>query len=388
VKAAVLKDLICRLVDERSGEFIAIARELYEHPETGLYEHRASALLSDLLGGEGFSVERGLAGMETAFCASYGNDGPTVAILAEMDALPELGHGCGHNIIAAAAVGAAVALRHVLPAEVAKIVLFGTPAEELGIGKVELINAGLFDGVDFAMMVHPSSRRYVTKGYLGLARLRFVFHGKPAHAAAYPEEGINALDAVIQTFNGINALRQQVCQDVRIHGIITEGGVAPNIIPARAACSFYVRADELSGVRHAAERVIACAKGAAIATGATLDLEEDPRVLAPFRINRAFADLYSSQLALLGLPEDDVPVDRNRGSSDIGNVSQIVPTIHPHVPIGPGINIHSAEFARATVSPQGELAVLEGAKAMAMTAVDLVLNPEIRKKILDNDKNN
>lgn len=382
VRAGSVKDTICAVVEQRRAEFIAIAAELFAHPEIGLEEHRASQLLAGLLEREGFAVQAGIAGMPTAFCARRGTAGPTIAILAEMDALPELGHACGHNIIAAAAMGAAVALCSSIPAEAARIVVLGTPAEEQGIGKIELIKAGFFDDVDFAMMVHPSSRRYVTKGYLGLARVRFVFFGKPAHAAAYPEEGINALDGVIQTYNGINALRQQCRQDVRIHGIITDGGVAPNIIPAMAACSFYVRADDLGEVHHAMERVVACAQGAALATGCRLEVHADPRIMAPFRIIEPFADLYAEQLRILGLEEDSVPIDRNRGSSDIGNVSQIVPTIHPHVPIGQGINIHSRDFARATVSPKGELAVLEGAKAMAMTAAELVFQPQLRALIV------
>ncbi len=383
VEAGELKKAVCSLIERRCEEFVSIAHALYEHPEIGLQEFLSAALLSEFLRKEGFAVETGIAGLETAFRATTGSGGPSIAILAEMDALPDLGHGCGHNIIAAAAIGAAVALRNTLPEGIARITVLGTPAEEMGIGKIELINAGCFSDIDFAMMVHPSSRRYVTKGYLGLARLRFIFHGRPAHAAAYPEEGVNALDGVIQTFNAINALRQQLSQDVRVHGIITEGGVAPNIIPARAACSFYVRADNMAAVLSAVDRVIACAQGAATATACRLEIDKDPRVLAPFRLNSAFADIYARQLALLGMAEDDVPVDRNRGSSDIGNVSQIVPTIHPHVPIGAGINIHSSAFAQATVSPQGDKAVLEGAMALAMTAIDLSMVEELRRQVLD-----
>jgi amidohydrolase len=374
------------LIELRSSEFIAIAHELYKNPETALQEHRSASLLCSFLQSEGFAVNKGLAGMETAFTATFGSGGPTVALLAEMDALPELGHACGHNIIAAAAVGAATALRFVVPQEAAKIKVMGTPAEEQGIGKIELIKAGFFDDIDFAMMVHPSSRRYVTKEYLGLARLRFTFHGKPAHAAAYPEEGINALDGVIQTFNSINALRQQVSQDVRIHGIITDGGVAPNIIPALASCSFYVRAADLEGVHLTVRRVIACAQGAAIASGCSLDIEEDPRIMAPFRINKTFAALYKRQLETLCFPEEEVPIDRNRGSSDIGNVSQVVPTIHPHVPIGSGVNIHSSSFAESTVSAMGDQAVLEGACTLAMTAIDLVFDQECRDIIKEEFK--
>lgn len=359
----------------------AIAGELHANPETGLNEHRSAALLAETLERQGFAVQRGIAGMATAFRATYGESGPTIALLAEMDALPELGHACGHNIIGAAAVGAALALRHTLSPDAARIVVFGTPAEEQGIGKVDLIEQGWFEDVDFVMMVHPSARRTVTKLYLGVAKVRFTFSGRSAHAAAYPEEGINALDGVIQTFNAVNALRQQLRQEVRVHGIITDGGVAPNIIPARAACYFYVRAEDLMMLHEVKLRVIACAEGAAHATGCALSVEEDRRVMAPFRVNRPFADLYAAQLEYLGLAVSDSPADRNRGSSDIGNVSQVIPTIHPHVPIGDGIHIHTPGFAAAAGSERGGEAVLEGARAMALTAIDLCLTPELRKYI-------
>ena len=378
---AAIKKAITALVDERKTELTAIAEELYRSPETGLNEYKSAALLADKLAGEGFVLERGLAGLATSFRASFGAHGPAIAILAEMDALPEIGHACGHNIIAAAAVGSAIALRHVLPEGAARIIVLGTPAEELGIGKCELVKAGCFRDVDFAMMVHPSSKRQVFKMCLGLAKVHFTFFGKPSHAAAYPEEGINALDGAILTFNGINALRQHVRQDVRVHGIITHGGVAPNIIPEKAACSFYVRADDLTEVERVKNKVIACARGAALAAGCRLEVVEDERVLAPLKINRAFSALYSRQLAFLELPESMAPADRNKGSSDIGNVSQVVPTIHPHVPIGDGIQIHSEGFARATVSEQGRTAVLEGAMALALTAAELALSSEQRDAI-------
>jgi len=380
---SLLKKGVITLIDQRGDELTAIAEELYNFPETGLLEYRAAALLADFLEKDGFLLDRGIAGLATAFRAVCGTQGPGIAILAEMDALPGVGHACGHNIIAAAAIGAALALHHVLPPDAARVIVLGTPAEELGIGKVELIKAGFFQDIDFAMMVHPSSKRQVIKGYLGLAKIRFAFFGRAAHAAAYPEEGINALDGVIQTFNGVNALRQQLREDVRIHGIITDGGVVPNIIPEKAACYFYVRADDLAEVARVRERVIACAEGAARASGCRLEVTADGSPLAPLKINRAFCDLYSAQLAYLELTEAKAPADKNKGSSDIGNVSQVVPTIHPHVPIGAGLHIHGAEFARATVSMMGKMAVLEGAKAMALTALDLATSSELRERIAD-----
>lgn len=376
-----VKKVILEQVDGLRDELISIAAELYKFPETGFKEYRTAALLSGTLERAGFSVERETAGMETAFRASTGTSGPAIAILAEMDALPVMGHACGHNIIAAAAVGAALALRRAVPAEMARIIVLGTPAEELGRGKIALIKGNAFRDIDFAMMVHPSSRRQVIKFYLGLAKVRLTFHGRAAHAAAYPEEGVNALDGVLQTFNGINSLRQHLRQDVRIHGIITEGGVAPNIIPERAACYFYVRAADLAEVARVKERLLSCAAGAAQASGCRLEVFEDENILAPLKVNYEFSALYSSQLRLLGLEEVNAPPDRSRGSSDIGNVSQVVPTIHPHVAIGAGIHIHSEEFARATVSPQGQEAVLEGARAMALTAAELAVSADVRAKI-------
>jgi amidohydrolase len=364
-----------------SPEIISIVRTLHAEPEVSLQETKAAALLTGILSAHGFAVESGLAGMETAFRGRSGSGCPAIALIAEMDALPGLGHACGHNIIAAAATGAALILRSLLPPDAATLFIFGTPAEELGIGKIELIKAGCFAGIDFAMMVHPSSRRQVIKHFLGVAKIRFTFYGRPSHAAAYPEDGINALDAVIQTFNAVNALRQQLRQDVRIHGIITEGGVAPNIIPAKAACYFYVRADDLQELERSKERVAACAAGAALATGCRLETEADPRVIAPLKILPSFYRLYSRQLALLGLEESAAPPDRNKGSSDIGNLSQVVPTIHPHVPIGDGINIHTAGFAQATVSLQGEMAAVEGATALALTAIELIFSPAWQETI-------
>ena len=368
--------------EARRDDWLTIAEQLYRHPETGLQEHETSSFIASILEGEGFTVERGLAGLATAFRASYGEGGPTIAVIAEMDALPGLGHACGHNIIAASAVGAAVTLRHVLPPSAMRIVVMGTPAEEQGVGKVEMIKAGCFSDVDFAMMVHPSSRRQVIKMSLGLAKIRFTFLGKAAHAAAHPEEGINALDAVIQMFNAVNALRQQLRHDVRVHGIITEGGVAPNIVPGRTSSFFYIRAEDMDELGKVKERVVRCAEGAAVATGCRVQVDEDARVLAPLNINRAYYRIYSDQLRYLNLQESNGPIDKNRGSSDIGNVSQVVPTIHPHVPLGQGLHIHTPEFAAATISEQGKSAVVEGATAMALTAAELVMSPGVRQEIM------
>ncbi len=231
------------------------------------------------------------------------------------------------------------------------------------------------------MMVHGSSRRTVAKQFLGLMELNLTFSGRTSHASAYPEEGINALDAVIQTFNSINALRQQLGPDVRVHGIITDGGRAPNIIPDRSEARFFVRAGRIDELEALKTRVVKCAEGAALATGCTLEVTRVGEPNAPLKQARAFADLYRGSLKFLGLVEDDHPSDKNLGSSDIGNVSQVVPAIHPNVPIRKGIKVHTREFADATITPDGHRALLEGVKTLGLTAIELIGNPANLERI-------
>lgn len=367
--------------DSLKERLTALSDGFYRNPETGLKEKKTSAAMQAFLTESGFAVTAGVAGMETAFKAVYGSGSPVLAILAEMDALPGVGHGCGHNIGGVASIGAgaslAIALKRALPAESGTILVLGTPAEELGKGKIEMIKAGAFDGVDAAMMIHGSSKRTVVKHFLGVTRVNFIFHGRSSHASAYPEEGINALDAVILTFNGINALRQQLKTDVRVHGIITDGGKAPNIIPERAAASFYVRSNDLKDLESVKQRVINCASGAATATGCTLEVKEVGDLNAPMKLNLSFCNAYRRALEYLGLAEDKQPPEKNVGSSDIGNVSQIIPTIHPHVPIREGINIHTHEFADATVTPEGHRALMEGVKCLGLTSIELLFEPGV-----------
>jgi len=367
-------------MDCRRGSF-PLSCDFYHNPETGLKEYKTSAACMAILEESGFKLEKGIAGMETAFRANFGNEKPAIALLVEMDALPEIGHGCGHNISGVASVGAAIAVSKVIPEIGGSIVVLGTPAEELGIGKIAMIKAGVFEGFDAAMMAHPSSKRMVTRIFLGLIRLNLNFKGKPSHASAYPEEGINALDAVIQTFNAISALRQQLRSDVRIHGIITDGGAAPNIIPEKASASFYVRAKDLNELYSVKEKVLNCARGAALATGCELTIEEGADMNAPLKLNKALADIYRRQMEFLGLKEDDFPMDKNAGSSDIGNVSQVLPTIHPHILLKKGINIHTREFADATITEDGKNAIMEGAKTLALTALELIMDKEAMKMV-------
>ena len=376
-----IKTEILKILDGLKGRLFSLTCDFYHNPEIGLKEFKTSAACISILGEFSFKVDKGVAGMETAFRASFGSGRPAISLLVEMDALPEIGHGCGHNISGVASVGAAVAVSKIIPQIGGSVVVLGTPAEEIGVGKIAMIKAGLFHELDVAMMVHPSSKRMVSRVFLGLIRLNLHFKGKPSHASAYPEEGVNALDAVIQTFNSINAMRQQLRNDVRIHGIITDGGVAPNIIPEKASASFYVRAKDLKELYAVKERVLNCAKGAALATGCKLTIEEDADMNAPLKLNKALADIYRRQMEFLGLKEDDFPVDKNAGSSDIGNVSQALPTIHPHILLKRDINIHTREFADATITDDGKNAIMEGARCLALTAVDLILDKETLEKV-------
>jgi amidohydrolase len=371
------------IVSRLRPESVRMLREITSYAELSLQERRTSETLTAFLAAKGFRVTRGIAGMETAFRAefSFGKGRPAVAFLCEMDALPEIGHACGHNIVGTASACAAVALagcgKGVFRS--GKVIALGTPAEEMGYGKARMVEKGIFRDIDAAMMVHPSSRRHVTKGYLAVHKLRFAYHGKAAHAAAYPEHGINALDGVLLLFHAVAALRQQLPDTVRVHGIITEGGRAPNIIPERAKAYFYVRGETEEEMRDAVARVKDCASGAAAASRCRLTVEEGPYTLSPMKVNPVLAGAYRGALAALGLEESKAPANRNRGSSDIGNVSQVVPTLQPNVPITSGarVEIHTRPFAEATTKPSGIQGMMEGIRALALTGFSLFSDPAL-----------
>jgi amidohydrolase len=375
-KLAALKQRVVDEVEAHRAALIKVSDTIHAHPELGFEEYQATALLTGLLEDGGYSVQRGVVGLETAFVATArGKElGPTIAILAEYDALEGLGHACGHNIIGTAAVGAGLALQAVLPELVGQVQVIGTPAEEGGGGKAIMVKAGVFDNVHAAMMFHPSGKNLTRRRSLTSYKIGIEFHGKPAHAAARPDEGINALDALILTYNGINALRQHLRDDARVHGIITHGGEAPNIVPEYAAARFYVRAADVPYTRVVIDKVHACARGAALATGARLEFGE----FAPHYENRlpnpVLSDLWEANMAVFGLTLDEP--DERMGSSDIGNVSQVVPAIHPYIAIGPqDLGGHTAEFCAAAASPAGHEGMIVAAKLLAMTAVDLLAEP-------------
>ena len=379
---STVKDLIGHAVDRLADDLEALSRKIHDHPELAYQEVKAATWLADYLAAQGFEVERGVAGVETAFRATVDTGrGPTVAILCEYDALPAIGHACGHNVIATAGAGAGAALAAVrdrLPP--GRIQVIGTPAEEGGGGKVKLIQGGVFERVDVAMMIHGFDRWILHQDLLGIVRVGFEFTGKAAHASADPWEGVNALDAVIQTFNNVSMLRQQVRPEARIHGIVTQGGVAPNIIPEVATCTFYVRAPRLDYMWDLHARVIACAEGAARATGCALKIIDLEAPYEPLKRNDTLLDLFRANMAATGAVESPPLADR-MGSSDIGNVSQIIPAIQPMVQIAPhGTPIHSRVFEAAAVSALARQGMCQAAKTMAMTTYDLLADPGLVTK--------
>ena len=384
-----VNDLIATAVDRLGDDLESLSRRIHDNPELGYQEVKAAGWLTEFLEGRGFKVERGVGGVETAFRASIETgEGPTVAILCEYDALPAIGHACGHNVIATAGVGAGAALAAVrdrLPKGRTHVI--GTPAEEGGAGKVRLIRGGVFKDVDVAMMIHGWDKWIAHQDLLGIVRVTFEFTGKAAHAAADPFEGVNALDAVIQTFNNISMLRQQVRPDARIHGIVTSGGAAANIIPEFAAALFYVRAKSLDYMWQLQKRVIACAEGAAQATGCTLKVIEHDSAYEPMKRNETLLAVFRANMQRVGATESPEVKDR-LGSSDIGNVSQVIPAIQPLVKIAPeGTPIHSRAFEAAAVSPLAREGMLAAAKVMAMTTLDLLTDPQLVERARQDFRN-
>jgi amidohydrolase len=379
-----LKTRVQAYIDEIADQLLAISHTLHANPEVAFQEHKSMALLADTAAAHGFAVERGVAGLETAFVATApgaAGPGPTIAFIAEYDALPGLGHACGHNIIAASATGAALAMQAVRDQIPGIVKLIGTPAEERGGGKVIMVERGVFEGVDAAMMVHPGTKAMTTRGTLASNKLEFEFFGKAAHAAAAPDFGVNALDACIQTFNNINALRQHLAPDVRIAGIITHGGEAANIVPAYAAASFSVRAATSEYSFETLEKVIRCAEAGALAAGATMTYKHLSHY-ANRVANPTMARLFGENLERLGVGVHEPRPDERMGSSDMGNVSQFVPAIHPYIPIAdPGVGGHTPEFREAAASERGDQGLIQAAKAMAMTAVELFTLPDAMTQV-------
>jgi amidohydrolase len=360
-------------VEFQRQQLIRLSLNIHDNPELGFKEEKASAWLVSYLEDKGFHVERGIAGLPTAFRATYGQGRPRIALLAEYDALPKMGHGCGHNIIGVSAVGAGVASKHIVDRLGGSVVVLGTPAEEGFGGKIDMVKAGAFEEIDVAMIVHPDTRNMSTEEALAASTLEVEFFGRPAHAAAQPHKGINALDAMILAFTSINSLRQHIRGDARIHGIITDGGEAPNIVPAHSAAVFLVRALDDDYLAELRDRVLNCFTGASVATGARLEYRWRDRTYAPMKNNMTLAGLFKQNLESLGRKVEAFDPRFGLGSTDMGNVSQVVASIHPAIAIAPReVLIHTPEFAAAAASEAGHNGLLDAAKAMAMTVADIL----------------
>ena len=368
-------------VELQRRELIQLSLNIHDNPELGFEEEKASAWLTSYLEDNEFHIERGIAGLATAFRATYGQGSPSIAMLAEYDALPEIGHGCGHNIIATSAVGAAVASKSIIDQSGGSVLVMGTPGEESFAGKIDMVKAGAFKKIDVAMMVHPNTLNMVTIQTLACSTLEVEFFGRPAHAAAQPYRGINALDAMILAFTSINSLRQHLRGEARVHGIITDGGEAPNIVPAHSAAVFLIRALHNEYLTELKDKVVNCFTGASLASGARLEYRWRDKTYAPMKNNTTLAQLFRQNLESLGRHVIAFDPHFGFGSTDMGNVSQLLPSIHPMIAIAsPEVLIHTPEFAAAAASESGHEGLMDAAKAMAMTVVD-VLQPGMLDKV-------
>jgi amidohydrolase len=373
VDLASLKDRLRQEVEARADVLLDASHQIHAHPELNYEEQFAHDLLTDLLAGEGVEVERGAYGLPTAFRAEAGTSGPTIAVLCEYDALPGIGHACGHNIIATAGLGAGLAAAALAKEVGGRVVILGTPAEEGGGGKILMARAGAFDGVDAALMVHPAGFDLARMDVIAVQELVATYSGEAAHAAAFPHRGRNALDGAVLGYLNVAALRQHILPTERIHGIFTEAGEKPNIVPARAVTEWMVRSPSILSLGPLKERVLAALQAGALASGTELAVAWKPVVYADMLDNDVMVDLYRANAAALGRTVlDPDPKLAVVGSTDMGNVSYVVPSIHPMIAAAPaGTPIHTTDFAGHAREPIGDRAVLDGAVAMAWTVADL-----------------
>ncbi len=376
-----LKLKVAEAVDRLADELEGLSHRIHDTPELAFQEEQAHGWLTSFLERHGARVERGVGGLPTAFRATIAGRGagPTVAIMAEYDALPGIGHACGHNVIATAGVGAGAALAIALGQLpfAGQVCVIGTPAEEGGAGKVRLMDAGVFKDVDAAMMIHGRCGTQVWRPSLGIVKVKAEFFGRAAHASSWPWRGVNALNAVISLFNALDAMRQQLRPDARVHGVITRGGEQANIIPEYTSAEFYLRSISVDYCWELLRRFTAAAEGAAAATGCRAGVTADAIVHEPLKANPTMAGLFARNLALIDFPEDPDDGQAGYGSTDCGNVSQRLPTIHPYIRISPdGVPGHSREFAEWARSPMARTGMVAAAKALALTAVDLLASPD------------
>ncbi len=383
------KQIVRERAERAHPALVGLSRWIHANPELQFEETLACGWVAEWLEKASFEVERGVGGLETAVAGHFGPGPLNIAMLAEYDALPEVGHACGHNVIAATAVGAGVALAGVAEQLGLRVTVLGTPAEEGGGGKIRMIDAGIFDGVHAALMTHPGPTDLLLPDVLAAQSIDVTYRGRPAHAGAFPEKGINAADVIVVAQVAIGLLRQQIVATQRIHGIVMSGGEAPNIIPAETRGRFMVRAASLDELDTLRTRVLRCFEAGATASGATLEIEQRP-AYAEMRHDLELVRLYEENARALGRSFEAPPVvageeryELNRFSTDMGNVSLVVPAIHPVIGIdsAPAVN-HQPEFTAAAATEAADRAILDGAIALAWTAVDAAVDERVRSRLL------
>ena len=379
-----LKKDVAAAVDAMRAELLALSHAIHQEPELALEEFRAAARLADAVETNDVPVTRGAFGLTTAYASEFGNErGPVIAVLSEYDALPGVGHACGHNIIATAGLGAAMGLAKLGARLPGRVRYLGTPAEERFGGKEIMARAGAFERVEAAMMIHPASIELVSMPCIAISEVEVTYFGQAAHASAMPYRGLNALDAAVTAYQSIAQLRQHIRQTERIHGIITDGGLAANIVPERAACRFYVRAADMHALFKLKKRVQACFEAAALSTGCRVETLWGKSDYLDLKTNAPMAEAFANNMTSLGhefAPLESIPPGF-AGSTDMGNVSHRVPSIHPMIAVAPtNVIIHNAEFARWAASERGDAAVIDGAKSLAHTALDLMGDPVLLER--------
>ena len=384
IDIAKIKQQVCLDIDNRAADLISISHEIHAHPELNYQEKFAHDRLTQYIADSKIKVDRGAFELETAFDASVrGGSGPTVAVLCEYDALPGIGHACGHNIIAAAGLGAGVALSAVAEVCGGNLRLMGTPAEEGGGGKVEMARKGAFKNIDAAMMIHPSDQDLARMNAIAIQQLFVRYQGLAAHAAVSPDKGKNALDAAVLGYMNVAALRQHIRPTERMHGIFTKAGEKPNIVPREAEMDWYVRSDTIETLQPLKARIAKCLEAGAMAADCTVSFDWQKNTYADLVDNLPLLTSYVLNSAQMGrdLTTDFLP-GTGGGSTDMGNLSYLVPSIHPMLQVAPhGVSLHSAQFAEFTASKEADKAVLDGAKIMAMTAIDMWLSDTLSSQV-------
>jgi amidohydrolase len=380
-----LKALASVTIDTTKTPLFEVSDEIWRNPELGFHEVRAHSVLTSFLERNGFAVERSFSGLKTAFRATFGSGRPNVCVICEYDALPEIGHACGHNLIAEAGVAAALGVKAALEnggVPEGTLTVLGTPAEEAGGGKQLLIDNGAFDDVDVAMMVHPASGTALMPKFLAVAFLKIEFSGKAAHAAASPWEGLNALDAAVMAYNSISVLRQQMKPDWRVHGVISNGGAKPNVIPEKSVLEYMIRAPDRIELKLLVGRVRSCFEAAAMATGCQVDIRNSAPSYDNLVSNEVLASLFAENLKYFNVPF--AKTTKLSGSTDMGNVSHVVPAIHPKYAIGSGKeSIHTRSFTNLTNTPSSHESTLTVAKCMAHTCLDVLTSAKVLQEVRD-----